>query len=53
MGVEPDLDELIRMEAEAAEELAQAFIRHTMARNKLAAGLREVREKQPTLFNQS
>ena len=49
--VEPNLDELIRMEAEAAEEAAQAFIRHTMARVRLANALREMRENQPNLFS--
>ena len=46
----PDLGELIRMEAEASEELAQAFIRVSMARNKLHTALRELRENQPNLF---
>jgi hypothetical protein len=48
--VDPNLDELIRKEAAAAEELAQAFIRLTMARNNLFNHLREMRENQPNLF---
>lgn len=50
--MEPDLDELLRKESMAAEELSQAFIRFSVARNNVQNRLRELRENQPTLFNQ-
>jgi hypothetical protein len=51
--VEPDLDELMQKEFEAFENLSKAFIRHSLARNAVQDRLREIREDQPTLFNQS
>lgn len=50
--MEPDLDALLRSETEAAEELNQAYIRYTMARNRSINALRELREGHPTLFTE-
>lgn len=51
--MEPDLDQLLQKEADAAEELSQAFIRFSLARNDVQNRLSEIRENQPTLFNQA
>lgn len=48
--MDPDLDELIKKEAEAFENLSQAFIQHSLARNAVKNRLREIGENQPTLF---
>lgn len=50
--MEPDLDALLRHESDAAEELSQAYIRYSLAHNNVLNRLREIRENQPTLFNQ-
>lgn len=50
--MEPDLDQLLKEEADAFENLSQAFIRLSMARNAVQNRLREIRENVPTLFNQ-
>lgn len=50
--MEPDLDRLLQEEADAFEAHSQSFIRLSMARNKVQNRLREIREDQPTLFNQ-
>lgn len=50
--MDPDLDELLKREAEAFENLSQAFIRLSLARNAVQTRLREIREDQPTLFTQ-
>lgn len=46
----PDLDALIKKEADAAEALSQAFIRFSLARNDVQNALREIRENLPNLF---
>lgn len=50
--MEPDLDQLLKEEADAFEAHSQAFIRLSMARNNVQNRLREIREGQPTLFTQ-
>lgn len=50
--MEPDLDNLLEQESTAAEELNQAYIRHSMARNRVINHLRHLREGHPTLFTQ-
>lgn len=47
-----DLDALLKEESDAYEGLSQAFIRHSIARNRVINHLREIREDQPTLFTQ-
>lgn len=46
----PSLDELILKESMRAEELSQAFIRFSLARNDVQMRLREVRENLPNVF---
>jgi len=49
----PSLDILIQREADAAEALSMALIRLTLARVALQNRIRDIREAQPDLFNQS
>lgn len=48
--MQPDLDALLKKEADAAEELSKAFIRFSLARNDVQNALREIRENLPNLF---
>lgn len=50
--MEPDLDKLVKEEFDAFENLHQAFIRHSIARNAVKTRLQEVADKTPTLFTQ-
>lgn len=48
----PDLDELLKDLAEANENLSRAFIRQSLAWNKVDTALREIRENLPNLFTE-
>jgi hypothetical protein len=48
--MQPNLDDLLKKEAEAFEGVSQAFIKLSIARNNVQNALREMRENQPNLF---
>lgn len=50
--MEPELDRLLKEEAYAFKAHSQTFIRLAMARDNVQKRLREIREGQPTLFDQ-